>query len=563
MPSTIDERIASDVHDRKLPREWYRGRMSDRGRVVLIFAVVALIAGGAGFYFFKVYQPKQQLKVAQEELATWETRYQEARDCLLGKSPGSTKTSEALAIREMAPDPWDRGKCTPLVSKLSRGIANDTGVDKVESAWVVLDKAAQKAALAFATHVGSSTTLAEDPLPKALDDLDAARAALRKAAELPGAEHMGTPLPTAEIVPLVDGKEPLTELFIDALPSAHGLVVFGKTDSRQVQVHLEAGAAPKLARVGSGSIRAVPDPSWGATAGMLVMKTKKDSAGDVKVGAMDAEGAMATPMTLPLTVPVPASGTAFGEQDNVLQPGDQVGSIMLAAVAGTLAEGAVMYGGYQTLVVARAKDGKLTADPSIKIDVATASTDVDGRVALVWTTLDKVNRALLVRKGGEETFELPASFAGAPCMTNDRVWVMANGPEVFGFGGGKPLARYPVAAFTGLQGCTPDVAIVRNRERPSELELCGDACRKVKLPSGAPAESAVTAVGGKVRAIAAHDGVLGVWAEDKKPAFYALPVQAKPVLAHEWPAMALSNGKVIDVIARGEKTFVVIRIPAP
>ena len=41
----------------------------------------------------------------------------------------------------------------------------------------------------------------------------------------------------------------------------------------------------------------------------------------------------------------------------------------------------------------------------IKIDVATASTDVDGRVALVWTTLDKVNRALLVRKGGEDAFE--------------------------------------------------------------------------------------------------------------------------------------------------------------
>ena len=32
------------------------------------------------------------------------------------------------------------------------------------------------------------------------------------------------------------------------------------------------------------------------------------------------------------------------------------------------------------------------------------------------------------------------------------------------------------------------------------------------------------------------------------------------VLAHEWPAMALSNGKVIDVLARGPKTFVVIRI---
>src|SRR5688572_5376091 len=164
--------------------------MSERGRVVMIFAAVAVVAGGAGFYFLKGYQPAQALKAAQAEIGSWETtRYQEARACLLGKTPGSTKTSEALAIREMAPDPWDRGKCTPLVSKLSRGEANDTGVEAVEVAWTELDKAAQKTALAFAKHVGSSTTLDDDPLPGALDELDAARSKLRAAAELSATAH--------------------------------------------------------------------------------------------------------------------------------------------------------------------------------------------------------------------------------------------------------------------------------------------------------------------------------------------------------------------------------------
>ena len=74
--------------------------MSDRGRVLLVVGAVVLVAGGAAFWFFKIFQPKQQLKAAQEEIAEWETRYQDARDCLLGKSPGSAKTSEALAIRE-------------------------------------------------------------------------------------------------------------------------------------------------------------------------------------------------------------------------------------------------------------------------------------------------------------------------------------------------------------------------------------------------------------------------------------------------------------------------------
>jgi hypothetical protein len=84
--------------------------MSDRGRVVLILVVIGLLAGGGGYYFFKIYQPAQDLKNAQSEITAWETRFQGARDCLLGKSPGSSRTSEALAIREMAPDPWERGK---------------------------------------------------------------------------------------------------------------------------------------------------------------------------------------------------------------------------------------------------------------------------------------------------------------------------------------------------------------------------------------------------------------------------------------------------------------------
>jgi hypothetical protein len=33
-------------------------------------------------------------------------------------------------------------------------------------------------------------------------------------------------------------------------------------------------------------------------------------------------------------------------------------------------------------------------------------------------------------------------------------------------------------------------------------------------------------------------------------------------MAQEWPAMAMTDGKVIDILARGAKGFVVIRIPA-
>jgi hypothetical protein len=535
--------------------------MSDRGRVVMIFGVVALIAAGAGYYYFAIHQPAQQLDEARAEIATWEERYQQARDCLLGKTPGSTKTSEALAIREMAPDPWERGKCTPLISKLSRGEANETGVDAVEAAWSELEKAAQAAALAFAKHVGSSTTLVDDPLPKALDDLDAARGKLRATAKLPASTHAGTPLAPAQIVDLVDGKEPVTELIVNTLPSAHGFVSFGKTASREVQIVLETGGAAKVGRVGPGSMRAVPDTTWGATGGPLMLEKARVAAGELVAGAMDVEGVIAQPAKLAVKTTLPGSGALFDGEE--LAAGDRIGTVTVASAAGTPADGAVVYGAIQSLVVAHGKAGVFTAGEPIKIDVATASADLDGRIAIVWSTPEKFHKALLVKPSGDEPFELPDSFQGAPCMTKDRVWVMGTNNEVFGFGGGKPLTRVPVAAYSGLQGCTANAAIVRKRSEPREVAICTNECRKVMMPSGAPDSAAVTEVGGKLRAIAAHAGVLGVWSEDKPPVFYALPMQVKPVLSHEWPAMAMTNGKTIDVLSRGPKNFVVVRFPSP
>jgi hypothetical protein len=286
----------------------------------------------------------------------------------------------------------------------------------------------------------------------------------------------------------------------------------------------------------------------------------QDRTGDVVVGAMNEEGVIATPTTLTVTAPVVAQSDVFATAG--FAPGDEVGSIMLATATGTLADGALVYGATQTLVVAHAKGGVVTADPAIKIDVGTASADLDGRAAVVWTTADKMNRALLVRSGGQDAFELPASFAGPPCLTNDRVWVAANEPEVFAFGGGKPLERIPVTEASGLQGCTGDAAVVRRHDRHRDVSICTDRCRQVSIPSGAPEYAAATAIGGKLVAIAAHDGVVGVWSEGKPPVFYALPTKSVPEFVHGYPAMALTDGKVIDVIARGPSGHVLIRVPA-
>ena len=483
---------------------------SERTRVIAIFGAVAVIAGGAGFWFVKIYRPGQLRKDAQAEIAAWEQRFDQARECLLGPSPASSKTAEALAIREMSPDPWNRGGCVAPISHLNRGDAPDSGIPAVERAWSELDAAAAKAATAFATHVADSTTLEHDPLPAALDELDAARAKLREAASLPPAEVKGKPLQAAQILDVADGKEPVHELMVESVPSAHGLVLFGKTDTHTVQVSLSPGQPPKVGRIGLGYVRALPDLTWGA----------RPTEAGIDVGAFDVEGAMAQPMPVALK-----------------------GGPSIAAVGGTLQDGLVAFGTDSQLAIAHVAAGAVTADPPISGDTASLATDGDGAVAMMWTAKGTTH-ARLYRPGKPPELDVAIDpDAALPvCIT----------------AAGLKTAH----AQSSLLGCTREGSLERTGGVPQGFQICTQTCRKVGLPTGAPTYSTTTIVGGKLVAIAEHDGVLGVWREDGSKLFYALPSPAKPVMAHEWPAMATTDGNVIDVLARPGKGFAVVRIPA-
>jgi len=500
---------------------------TERSRPIMIFAAVAIVAGGAGFYFFKIYQPAQVKKAAREEINRWEERWDAARACLLGPTPGSTKTSEALAIREMNPDPWNRGSCTPLISKLSRGDEPDTGLKDVEAAWVDVDKVATKAAGAFATHIASSTILKDDPLPAALDELDAARAALRASAGMPALAQTGTKLVDAKIIRIEDGKSALEELTVDTKPSAHGMILFGRsaTDDRDVQVALRTGASPVVALV-TGDLRAVPDNTWGA----------RTTADGVDIGTIDDKAAMAAPSSQKL------AGAA------------------LAAIIGTQADGRVIFGNDKQLLVGHVAPGKVTLDPAIPSLGSRAVIDVDGRAAVIWRD-DKQAHGRIFKAGADEAVvDLGDNALGSLCLAGDRAWV-STGTGVLAFGGAKPMVMR-ANPFFAMLGCTPDAALLRSIDPKRPFLICTDDCRTVNLPSGAPEQSAATVVGGKLLAIASHNGVLGVWREGTTPKFYGLPEHADPVMAQEWPAMAMTDGQLVDILARGAKGFVVIRIPA-
>ena len=224
---------------------------SDRNRVIAIFAGVAIVLGGGLFYYTKIYVPGQAKAAAREQVKEWDARWTEARRCLLGGTPASPSTAEALAIHELEAG-WDPRACSALIGKLSRGEGESSGIPAIETAWSALESTANKAAQAFAEHVMTGSSWHKDTLPPTLDNLTAARAALGAAVDLPfSGPSAAAALPVAQVVaidPTV--KEIRTEPY---LPSALGAMYFGSSADKQLQIELVPGAAPKIERVDAES----------------------------------------------------------------------------------------------------------------------------------------------------------------------------------------------------------------------------------------------------------------------------------------------------------------------
>lgn len=505
--------------------------MSEKGRIGLIFGAVAVVLGGGLFYFFKIYQPKQMQGAAQTEVLAWEDRWNGARECLLGKQPASSSSRESLAVREMQPDPWERKTCTQLIGKLSRGVAEDTGLMKVEHAWMTIDRAAGKFANAFAMHAdpfGDASIKAEkeSALGAAFESLDVAHGELRAAVGLdPAAVTQLPPLPAAELLPLKDGADRVTELESWVLPSAGGIYAHGGSKTAQFQIAAAPGQPPRVLKVPSSALRAVPDLSWAAT-GLL---------SEVAIAPIDERGAFGATMTLPVSEP---------------------GRVYFAA--GKLTAGMVAYETDSKLMIARSTGGPFAVDKPIEAERTVVAIDPGGRVMLAWngfsTTNDETATARLrgfitTGDAAPKIIELGTGYAGSACVTSTHGWVGDSSQAIsFDDTGAVPhlLPRHD------LLGCTKDAALLHNNGT-SHYVVCTESCRVVNMGSMKSTHVA-TVAGGKVQAIRARGGVLGIWRENAAPVFYATESTLQPMLA-------TSDGKVIDVLATTEDGLVIARVP--
>ncbi len=500
--------------------------MSEKSRIALIFGAAAILAGGGLYYFFKVYQPKQERGVAAAEIEAWELRLDQVRICLLGPTPASSRSGEALAVRELAPDVWDRASCTKLVGKLSRGLAEDTGLLEVEHAWMTVDRAAAKVAGAFASHVDPSGEAVEkrgkdSPLPAALDELDVAHAELRQAAGMdPRKSAAASTLPEAEVIAIKDGSDTVSALTAWLTPSSGGTLGFGSVKGKgEVQLTLVAGAAPRVSKLGPGSVRAVPDLAWGA-AGLREQ---------VAVGSIDERGAFG-PMT---TFPV------------------DFGARVVIAV-GTLSHGLIAYGASNQLVIARSQGAPFASDKPIDVGRMTFALDPGGRGLVAWSPADAddgVIRGFIAKDGTPpKIVVLGAGIASQACLTPTTAWVGGEDQFIsFDDTGAVPH----VLPDHELLGCSTEGALL-HKYGTTHFAVCGDTCRVADLTGLRPTNIAALA-GGKVHAIRARGHVIGVWTEGKPPRFFTTATTFTPTLAY-------SNGKTIDVLGETESSAVVVRL---
>jgi hypothetical protein len=510
----------------------YSCGMSDKSRIALIFGIPALLVIGGLYYYFKIHQPKQDRSKAADEILAWEARLGSVHRCLFGDKPASSRSAEALAVRELAPAEWDRVSCTKLIGKLSRGIAEDSGIMPVEHAWMSVDRAASRVANAFASHVDPGGEAPakrgkDSPLPAALDELDAARAALREAAGMePPPSAAPSALPAAEVIAVKHGSDRVATLTAWLIPSAGGAIAFGSIKGKgEVQLTLVPGAEPKVSKLPAGALRAVPDGSWGA-AGLRQ---------EVAIGTIDDKGAFAQMTSLPV----------------------EMGARVVIAV-GSFTNGLVAYGASNKLVVARSQGAAFAADMLIDVGRLAFALDPSGRGLVAWSPMDEDGgladagklQGFIAKDGAlPKIVDLGSGFAVQACLTPTKGWV--GGEDQFiSFDDAGAVPR--VFPEHELLGCSTDGALL-HRYGSTHYAVCADQCRTADLTELRPTSIAAIA-GGKVHAIRTRDKIIGVWSEGKPPRFYTTEKSVTATLAY-------GSGKTIELLGETEDGVTIVRLP--
>ena len=290
--------------------------------------------------------------------------------------------------------------------------------------------------------------------------------------------------------------------------------------------------------VGDGILRTVPDAAWGAGGGP----------GQIVIGPLDEAGALS---------PAPASpGTDKpGKPDPRAVPVEGRGRVF--AVAGTPEDGLVIAGGDSSLVRIRAEGGKLTADKPLAIEQLAFAVDPAGRSFVAYNEEpDGHLRGVLARgarAGGP--IELGDTIAGGACLSSRHAWIAsADSERIISYDTERGSVTPHTWPGHDLLGCTADAALLQKRNA-SSFAVCTTDCRVAVLQGMRPSKIS-TLAGDEVVSISLRDQVLGVWREHGPPRYFAASAPLLRLL------LAISDGKVIDIVAQSDAGMVIARVPA-
>ena len=196
-----------------------------------------------------------------------------------------------------------------------------------------------------------------------------------------------------------------------------------------------------------------------------------------------------------------------------------------------------------------------------RVDRALTDTDTDTDADTDAASSGKLHAFVARGAAAARVVDLGETQAGGACLTARRGWIS-------GIDSVQTQASAPIVAFDlesgvaapqiypehDLLGCTADAALLQQRNT-SRYVVCTDACRVAALAGVRPTKLAALA-GDEVVAVVHRDRLLGVWREKGPPRYFTVSAPLSSL------QLALSDGKVLDVIAQSDAGVIIVRVPA-
>jgi hypothetical protein len=501
-------------------------------RITIAIVVLGLGAIAAWLFWWK---PEQEREAARVQVTEWESKWLDARRCILGDTPLAAEAADALALAELATGSMksNASDCTGAVKVIVRPPGGEA-TEEVERAFAEVEAAIPAVAKAYAFRISSDPDEIDRrvvELGVAIDALDAAHDRLRSAAGLaPIVRTGGTALHRLPAPVALRIGEHAVEHHRNNVAVGHDTItgsVYGDTEIRYV---FTGPTTVTTATAAVGAIASTPRGAWMTAAIPARAVDPKAQDGQLAAVAMpsaptlDHAAAVQVVPTKASLVPIAALGDG-DERAVLLVPDDSTGVPPPA--------------NDPPLRVAISSDGgktwRLGPDVAAGLGVANGAeiVDVAGLVE-VWADWDPtatVPTFHLLRFDAAHPLAPPVRVT-VPRFQSDRVcrqgavlWGYDADTGVVRVAGSEVVHLDPIdGGYTMPTDCTADALLVEESGVPTRYHRCTrDGCKEAFRGSVHAYGRVGMLDDGRVVYAAGRGKILALWTEGvADPTYYKL-----------------------------------------